>query len=177
MRGHQAGSDCRRRLRGPQVRQERGRADAPIARSAPPGAAAPWPRGDQSARRPGTCLAIRGSRGLHALERCAGPRSRRSRASARAAISWSSGGLLACRRYDSAHWPLLTMDRQPSVVLSLVLAAHATPYVPQLWAQLPRSRIAHPPSRVQRRASRITVKAGRSHRWVSGSGGTNEGSG
>jgi hypothetical protein len=73
--------------------------------------------------------------------------------------------------------PILTMDRRPSAVLSVVLAAHATPYVPQLWAQLPRSRIAHPPSRVQRRASRITVKAGSSHSWVSGSGGTNEGSG
>jgi hypothetical protein len=46
-----------------------------------------------------------GSRGLHALERCARRRSRRSRASVRAAISWSSRALLPCRRYDPARWP------------------------------------------------------------------------
>jgi hypothetical protein len=41
----QSGWDCRRRRRGPQVRQERGRAAESIARSAPCGAAAPLPRG------------------------------------------------------------------------------------------------------------------------------------
>jgi hypothetical protein len=43
---------CRRRRRGPQVRQERGQADESIARSAPYGAAAPLPlRGASSAIR------------------------------------------------------------------------------------------------------------------------------
>ena len=31
--------------------------------------------------------------------------------------------------------PILTMDRQPSAVLTRVLAANPTPQVPQLWAQ------------------------------------------
>jgi hypothetical protein len=45
-------SDCRRRRRGPQVRQERGRADGSIARSAPLGAAAPLPRGGMTRANP-----------------------------------------------------------------------------------------------------------------------------
>jgi len=45
LRGSQGRLGCRRRRRGPQVRQECGQADAAIARSAPPGAAAPLPRG------------------------------------------------------------------------------------------------------------------------------------
>ena len=60
LRGDQGSSDCRRRRRGPQVRQERGRADESIARSAPLGLAAPLPRGGPVGR--GFCgrLAPRG---------------------------------------------------------------------------------------------------------------------
>jgi hypothetical protein len=63
----------------------RGRADESIARSAPCGAVAPLPRGGHASTVAGVPAATPGSRALHALERCAGRRSPRSRASVRAA--------------------------------------------------------------------------------------------
>jgi uncharacterized protein YjlB len=51
---------------------------------------------------PPACLATRGSRGLHAPERCAGPRSRRSGANIRTAISWH---MVKCGRGgEAASW-------------------------------------------------------------------------
>jgi hypothetical protein len=85
-----AGSDRRRRRRGPQVRQER----APAAwinrakRTLRRGRSTPPEGGHETAPWLGPAFSP-GSRGLHAPERCAGRRSRRSRASVRAAISWN----------------------------------------------------------------------------------------
>jgi hypothetical protein len=85
-----AGLDCRRGRRGPKVRQERGRADGSIARSAPCGASAPRPREGHTLKCAQVSAASPGSRGLQAPQRCASRRIRRSGTSLGAAICWSS---------------------------------------------------------------------------------------
>jgi hypothetical protein len=78
--------------------QRRGQADESIARSAPLGLAAPLPPRGAMSRAVAGPSAAPGSRGLHAAERCAGRRSRRSRASVRAAISWTEDRPVRCYR-------------------------------------------------------------------------------
>jgi hypothetical protein len=76
---------------------------------------------------PRRSTATPGSPELHAPERCAAHRSPRSRASVRAAISWSRRGHRPCGRYDPARGPILTMDRKTSAALGRVFAARTTP--------------------------------------------------
>ena len=63
-----------------------------------------WPKA-RPLHSPRLAAAAPSGRGLQAAERCAGRRSRTSQVSVRAAISWSSGGLLSSGRYDPARWP------------------------------------------------------------------------
>jgi hypothetical protein len=65
------------RRRGPQVRQDRGRANESIARSTPCGAAAPPPKGARNCTMAGDSAVTPGGRGLGAAQRCVSRRSRR----------------------------------------------------------------------------------------------------
>ena len=100
-----------------------------------------------------------GSRGLHALERCASRRSRRSWASVRAAMSWSGT--------DHHAKDTICFGSSPKKARCEAAFLQDGPDRPLPNQVVSTSRIAHPPPRDQRRASRITVKVGSSHKVAS----------
>jgi hypothetical protein len=59
-----------------------------------------------------------------------------------------------------AGGPILTMDREPSAVLTAVLAGRATPRVPQLWVQLPLAARGMEPLALPRRNHEVKPTCG-----------------